>query len=652
MLACGLAASLAALAVLALPGLVAAVDRHVYDALLRFAAGGGSPSGRVAVVAVDDKSLLAVGPWPWPHAVLSRLLDRLDSYGAAVAALDAVLESPTLEGSFLGAEDPDEAFTLVASLHRGRVVIGQTLSVGDASAASPASLAAEPCVVRRHEGHGNTEPEVSATLRARVFHAASADCSARALADAAASSGYLNLGPDGDGVLRRLPLVMAHGNWVVPSLALAAVRLADGGVAATLTEGRGHPLALRLDGDRSIPLGERGTVGLRFRSDDGTFPHISATDVLDGRADRTALQGRIVFVGTTTVSSPDLVQTPINPRLSRLDLHATVADNLLQRDFISNLPYARVVTVVATLAVGPLAAWLVTLLGVGRGTAAGGVLIVVLWATAAFAMRNLSAFVSPAFPSFAVLGTVAVATIGRLGRERHRDDEQRRRQQAQELLVQSLMTMVEIRDPSTGQHARRTQGYCRLLAQRLAHIPGFREYLTQERIEFVSWLAPLHDIGKVGVRDAVLGKPSELSEDERNEMRRHPMFGFEAISRAQRQVGMDSAHDDALLQIAKDIVYTHHERWDGTGYPRGLTGHEIPIPGRIVAVVDVYDALVEARPYRRRIPHRDAVAAITSGRGTQFDPEVVDAFLMVASDFLELGTRLREEAVDGQGART
>jgi adenylate cyclase len=625
-----------ALAAFALPGQVAALDHRAYDLLLRFA-GGGTPSGRVAVVTVDDASLAAHGPWPWSHALMARLIDRLDAAGVAVVALDTILESANVDGS-LGDEDAGETGALVTAMHASQVVVGHVMTFG----AAPSRL--RPCGVLPLEA-ASSEPRADAGLRARLFQAADIECSAPELAGAA-TSGYLNLGADGDGVIRRLPLVMSYRNGTVPSLALAAVQLARGSGRTTLEAGSGRPLSLELDGERPIALDERGTVGLRFRTGEGAFPHISAADVLGGHADPNALRGRIVFVGTSDL---DPVPTPLNTRHARLDLHATAADNLLQGDFISGAPYARLATVVTTLALGPLAAWIIVSIG-HRGGPAGGVLIAIgLWVAAVLLMRGPSTFVSPALPTLAVLGAVGAAAAGRLGRERIRtDDEQRRRQQAHELLVQSLMTMVELRDPTTGQHARRTQAYCRLLAQRLAHAPGFREYLTQERIEYVSWLAPLHDIGKVGVRDAVLGKPSALSEEERYEMRQHPMVGFEAISRAQRHVGMDSAHDDALLQIAKDIVYTHHERWDGNGYPRGLQGHEIPIPGRIVAVVDVYDALVEARPYRRRIPHQEAVDAITLGRGTQFDPGVVDAFLMVSSDFLELGTRLREEAESRQ----
>jgi putative two-component system response regulator len=134
------------------------------------------------------------------------------------------------------------------------------------------------------------------------------------------------------------------------------------------------------------------------------------------------------------------------------------------------------------------------------------------------------------------------------------------------------------------------------------------------------------------------------------EMQRHPILGFETIARAQAQVGVESAHDEAILQIAKDIVYTHHERWDGQGYPRGLACDAIPVAGRIVAVVDAYDAMVEPRAYRESRPHDGAVAIIVEGRGTQFDPDVVDAFLAVEREFRLLRSRMQAQHAEEHDA--
>jgi putative two-component system response regulator len=194
-------------------------------------------------------------------------------------------------------------------------------------------------------------------------------------------------------------------------------------------------------------------------------------------------------------------------------------------------------------------------------------------------------------------------------------------------MVQTLLSLTDLRDAETGRHSRRTQRYARLLAGQLARHPEFRDYLTPQRIDLLSSLAPLHDIGKVGIPDHILNKPGALTPEELAEMRKHPGLGRDVILRAEQHVGVG---DDAILAMAKDIVYTHHERWDGTGYPRGLRGADIPVEGRVMAIVDVYDATVTRTLYRPSMSHAEAVAFIIAGKGTHFDPAVVDAFIDVA----------------------
>jgi response regulator RpfG family c-di-GMP phosphodiesterase len=188
------------------------------------------------------------------------------------------------------------------------------------------------------------------------------------------------------------------------------------------------------------------------------------------------------------------------------------------------------------------------------------------------------------------------------------------------------------------------------LSERLARHPAYQEYLTPERIDLLSSLAPLHDIGKVGIPDQLLKKPGALTPDELAEMRRHPEYGRDVILRAERHVGV---RDDAILDMAKEIVYTHHERWDGSGYPRGLRGPDIPVPGRVMAIVDVYDALITKRPYSQPMSHDQAVGFVTSRRGTHFDPAVVDAFVDVSDELRRLshaaGTRPENLAAGSAG---
>jgi putative two-component system response regulator len=240
-------------------------------------------------------------------------------------------------------------------------------------------------------------------------------------------------------------------------------------------------------------------------------------------------------------------------------------------------------------------------------------------------------YTSPLYPSVGIVAGLACMTLGKFMVERRKAlSEGEGKATAQRLMVQTLLSLTETRDAETGRHSRRTQQYAKVLAEQLCAHPRFSEYLTPERIELLSSLAPLHDIGKVGVPDAVLNKPGALTAEELAEMRRHPIYGRDVILRAERQVGV---RDDAILSLAKEIVYTHHERWDGTGYPQGLSGTDIPVAGRLMAVVDVYDATVTRTLYRPPMSHETAVEFIVSGKGTHFDPAVVEAFLQVAAQF-------------------
>jgi response regulator RpfG family c-di-GMP phosphodiesterase len=196
------------------------------------------------------------------------------------------------------------------------------------------------------------------------------------------------------------------------------------------------------------------------------------------------------------------------------------------------------------------------------------------------------------------------------------------------MMVQTLLSLTATRDAETGGHSRRTEQYVRVLALQLATHPDYKDYLTPERITLLSRLAPLHDIGKVGVPDRLLLKQGALTPEEVAEFRKHPVYGRDVIAEAERQAGV---HDDVTLAIAKDIIYTHHEWWDGTGYPQGLKGTQIPIAGRIMALVDVYDALHTKRRYASPRSHDESVTIIVAGRGTHFDPAVVDAFGVVSS---------------------
>jgi putative two-component system response regulator len=203
--------------------------------------------------------------------------------------------------------------------------------------------------------------------------------------------------------------------------------------------------------------------------------------------------------------------------------------------------------------------------------------------------------------------------------------------------IYCLAALAETRDPETGEHIKRTREYIKELALELQNKEEYREVLTKEFIELLYKSAPLHDIGKVGVRDSVLLKPGRLTSEEYEEMKMHTIYGGESL-----MVGIKELGEDSFLTLAREIALTHHEKWDGSGYPRGLREKDIPISGRLMALSDVYDALISKRIYKSAYTHDEAKAIIIEGRGQHFDPDIVDAFLKREHKFIEIMKKFRD----------
>lgn len=195
----------------------------------------------------------------------------------------------------------------------------------------------------------------------------------------------------------------------------------------------------------------------------------------------------------------------------------------------------------------------------------------------------------------------------------------------------AISSLAETRDNETGAHIIRTQEYIHALCLYLQKDSTFSDYLTDERIELIVKSAPLHDIGKVGIPDAILLKPGKLTDEEFAIMKHHPVIGRQAIEKAEERSGKMP-----FLDYAKAISESHHEKWDGNGYPYGLKGEAIPLSGRLMALADVYDALITKRVYKPAFSHEKSKAIILEGKGSHFDPAIVDAFLAVEEEFIRI----------------
>ena len=210
---------------------------------------------------------------------------------------------------------------------------------------------------------------------------------------------------------------------------------------------------------------------------------------------------------------------------------------------------------------------------------------------------------------------------------------------AKEATIASMAIIAEFRDPETGGHIQRTKHYVKLLAQELNQHSS--DPAVIEEVELLYQSVPLHDIGKVGVHDAILNKPGKLTEDEFEEMKRHTLYGSEAIKRTEVILGSST-----FLQYAREMAEFHHERWDGTGYPHGLKGEQIPLCARMMMLADIYDALINKRPYKEPYSHEEAFRIMTEGDGRtmpeHFDPDVLKAFHKFHMEFERIARKFAE----------
>jgi putative two-component system response regulator len=211
----------------------------------------------------------------------------------------------------------------------------------------------------------------------------------------------------------------------------------------------------------------------------------------------------------------------------------------------------------------------------------------------------------------------------------------------QNAVLQTVAEMVECRDDVTGGHIDRTQQYLQILTDGLLEKGFYPNLEPVLRDKFFVQSAQLHDVGKIAIADSILKKPARLTEEEYTNMKTHTSFGVSVIEKIGR-----STSEKTFLEHAKLFAGTHHEKWDGTGYPKGLKGEEIPIHGRLMAIADVYDALISVRPYKKPFAHSDAVDILVGGKGTHFDPTLIDVFISVADSFRETAARVHQGMTD------
>jgi HD-GYP domain-containing protein (c-di-GMP phosphodiesterase class II) len=624
------------------PAFLDHLDGRFYDGLIADDVPPEGYSGPV-VVAVDDESLARFGRWPWPRTLVARLLTRIAAQDPAGVGIDAIFaEREIAIGSerVAGVADRLSAgdLALAAALAGGPFVLGFELTFPPHTPTMNHGRLLHPLNILSVRKKGAADP------RKRLWQANGAVSSLPEFSRSVAISGFLNAAMEQDGILRRMPVLIEEGEDLFPSLALATVLRTNGSHSALLESAWWGDLILKV-GERRIPLDDRGRLLLRFRGWHGHGKPVSAAALLEGRVPDGMLKGRIVFVGATATGMGEAVATPVNNLLSGVQVHAIAAENILRGDFARLTPWAW--QLLAILALGIVSTLVCVGLPVMRGALLLGAVAAGGWQGSVWLFQTSGLLLSPVSPIIVMFANFSLLTLIRsffVEKKAQRQTEDLAK--TRDFIMTSLASLAEIRDIETGAHIMRTQRYLLILCRELSRHPRFKHLLNQEKIELIAKLAPLHDIGKVGLPDHLLRKTTGFTDEEYEEVKKHAVYGRDAISRAEARSG---AYNDELLQYAKDIAYSHHERWDGTGYPEGLRGEQIPWVGRLMALADAYDAIVSRRIYKEPVTHEAAVRIISEGRGTLFDPDVVDAFLRVEDQWRQIARELADSA-DGEMA--
>lgn len=620
---------------------IARLDRAILDLLLVTSTSELLEPDTI-VVDIDDVSLASVGQWPWPRYRIAALIDEIAAAQPAAIALDILLS------------EADR--TSLAEIQK---VYKHDFNIDVAFSGVPSGLMDNDGYL----GHRMAQAEV---IGARYFYfdhttkddrpllpgvaivgrvdllsleqASGVLSSTEAIDRQTRSNGFLNVRKDNDDVLRQVPLLISYAGTAHPSLALAAT-MRSLGVSSAQVESSRDGLSLHV-GPHKVPLDASGYVRLRFYGPASEYRSVSAVDILTGKARAEDLRGKVVFVGSSAVGLNDVHQTAVDHGFSGLKIQSVVAQNILDDRAVRTPLWGGVIA----FALAGLAALFLSYLFV-----AGYGLPVLAWAGVG-ASLVLSAPTAVVFPSSSMYLPVAVPLLvvgllqaffitARLAFNRRQMKHWRGQlEKARQLTIESMAAVAETRDPETGAHIKRTQNYVRAVARRLQRSGHYLETLTEGYIHLLYLSAPLHDIGKVGVPDAILLKPGALTDEEWIIMRKHPEFGRQIILSAS-----DRYEGDNFLTIASEIAATHHEKWDGTGYPSGLMGQEIPLSGRIMAVADIYDALISRRCYKEPFSHERSMSIMRDLRGNTFDPLVFDAFLDIEEEIQQIAGDFRDE---------
>ena len=580
----------------------------------------------VVIVEIDKKSIDALGQWPWSRLITANLINKINAAHPSSIGLNimfrqedksSIISMQKFYKNYMGFDlrvegldkklfDNDKIFT--DSLKQTKTILPVFMqdSLETRPYCNPVSI------------HTNSLQHAKTT-----YIAASMLCNIEQIHKVSHSFGFINTKIDKDGVLRRSPLFMHYKDTIVPAFSLANLLALDKNIEFPSLK------SVKILGHKFY-TNSASEVLLSFYQP-SWYKRISALDILEDKVPKEQLLGKIVLVGTSLIGDNNKHIVTTGEMLNGTDISATIIENILndhiicQPDILKiiNTILAFLISIIAIILIRKYAHFMLAIFYI----LVFSISFLIMYISFQYGIYIcISYFWVPLLMHFAILN-LAVLYLN--------DKEQKNYYQelsnSHSAALESMVLVAGTKDFETGAHLTRTKEYMKLLANHMKELVVYSDILTEEFIETIYQAAPLHDIGKVGIPDAILQKPGKLNDDEFNTMKNHPTIGMKIIKDA-----MNSYDKNNFLQIAYNITYYHHEKWDGSGYPAGLKEKEIPLEARLMALVDVYDALISSRCYKEAYSYEKAEKIIIEGSGKHFDPKIVEAFKQLRDEFKEI----------------
>jgi adenylate cyclase len=610
-------------------GVIEYFDYRFYDVINSFEkTTNTSNNSSVVIVDIDEKSLASLGQWPWSRVILAKLLHSISSANPSSIGLDVIFAEPDKTSPKQMVEFYKNYFSsnitiegLPTELYDNDAIFAKYIKDSGVTLAvflNNSNLKQKTCTLPAQTMNIKDSSNIG-------YRANNILCNINEIQGKGSNVGFINSSQDLDGIFRRLPLLMQYQNSIIPALGLATFNSID---KITIDKKSIHVL------DHTIQTGDNSEVLLNFYHKNW-YTTISAVDLLLGKVDKDTLKGKFVLLGSSAIGLHDNYLISSGENLAGVKIHATLIDNIINDELKYQPLWVKNINLLLAILVSLL---LVFYMQIKEQVKILKVFIVVNAFYFAFSFYMLSKavyvssayFVLPLSIVFVIINAILI-----IYNYKEKQDFYAELNKAHSSTIDSMALVVESRDTETGAHIKRTKEYINCMCEYLYKKKMYKDVITKEYISLIYRASPLHDIGKVAIPDDILKKPGKLTSEEFAVMKNHPSIGKEVLEHA-----LHEHENNKFLKMAMHISYSHHEKWDGSGYPQGLKGDEIPLEARMMALADVYDALISKRVYKQALSFEESAEIIVNGRGSHFDPTLVDVFIVLKEDFKDIALKI------------